>query len=61
MKLLDVEDGDAIIMAQNLAKRFGLALGFPQGANFLVPSNFRICTAVRRDRTLVVTVFADDN
>ncbi|MCK9305612.1 MAG: cysteine synthase family protein [Bacteroidales bacterium] len=34
-EIVDVEDGDAIIMAQNLAKRFGLALGISSGANFL--------------------------
>ncbi len=57
-EVIQVDDGDSIIMAQKLAAELGLAVGISSGANFL--------GAVKRqnavgDGHLVVTVFADDN
>ena len=33
--IIKVDDGDAIIMAQYLAKKLGLGVGISSGANFL--------------------------
>ncbi len=53
-----VDDGDAILMAQALAGRLGLAVGISSGANFLA-------ALMVQDRlgpeSVVVTVFPDDN
>jgi cysteine synthase A len=56
--VVDVDDGDAILMAQKLARQAGLAVGISSGANFL--------GAVRLqdelgDDAVVVTVFCDSN
>ncbi|MDR2131120.1 MAG: PLP-dependent cysteine synthase family protein [Odoribacteraceae bacterium] len=56
--IVQVDDGDAIIMAQQLARVLGLGVGISSGANFL--------GAVKAQETLgkdavVVTVFADDS
>lgn len=57
-RVLGVHDGDAILMAQKLASRLGLAVGISSGANFL-----GAIAAVRAlDRSAaVVTVFPDSN
>ena len=53
-----VDDGDAILMAQALARQLGLAVGISSGAN---------CVAALKvldllgDGAVVVTVFPDDN
>lgn len=60
-EIVDVEDGDAIIMAQNLAKRFGLALGISSGANFLGAVKLQNMHSSQKRPYTVVTVFADDN
>ncbi len=57
-EIIQVDDGDSIIMAQKLAADLGLAVGISSGANFL--------GAVKRQNAMgddhkVVTVFADDN
>ncbi len=57
-EIVQVDDGDSIIMAQKLAAELGLAVGISSGANFL--------GAVKRQNLIgedhaVVTVFADDN
>lgn len=57
-RIIDVWDGDAIIMAQQLATRLGLGVGISSGANFL--------GAVQLVEELggaaaVVTVFSDSN
>lgn len=57
--IIDVDDGDAIIMAQKLSKELGLGVGISSGANFLG-------TVIAQDllgdsQAVVVTVFADDN
>jgi len=56
--VIAVSDGDAILMAQKLASKLGLAVGISSGANFL--------GALRAQETLgedavVATVFADSN
>ncbi|NUQ11446.1 MAG: PLP-dependent cysteine synthase family protein [Gemmatimonadaceae bacterium] len=57
-RIVAVDDGDAILMAQKLAAQLGLAVGISSGANFLG------ALAVQRDLgpdATVVTVFADSN
>jgi cysteine synthase A len=57
-EVIAVSDGDAILMAQKLARELGLAVGISSGANFLG-------ALLAQDRlgpdAVVVTVFADDN
>jgi len=56
--IIAVDDGDAIRMAQALARELGLAVGISSGANFLgalLAQEKLDCTAT------VVTVFCDDN
>lgn len=52
-----VDDGDAILMAQKLAARLGLAVGISSGANFLGALEAQ----ERLDGGVVTTVFPDDN
>jgi cysteine synthase A len=52
--IVNVDDGDAIIMAQKLAN-IGIAVGISSGANFLGALN-----ETGKDK-VVVTVFSDDN
>jgi cysteine synthase A len=56
--ILAVDDGDAISMAQKLARSLGLAVGISSGANFLgaVEAQNR-----RGGGAVVVTVFPDSN
>ena len=56
--VLAVEDGDAILMAQMLARRLGLAVGISSGANFLgaVMAHNSLGAA-----STVVTIFPDSN
>jgi cysteine synthase len=62
LKLLDrvvaVDDGDSILMAQKLAAQLGLAVGISSGANFL--GALALQEELGRD-AVVVTVFSDDN
>jgi len=53
-----VDDGDAIIMAQQFASTLGLGVGISSGANFL--GAVMLQNRYGRD-TSVVTVFSDDN
>jgi cysteine synthase A len=56
--IVDVWDGDAILMAQRLARELGLAVGISSGANFLGALQL----ALARPRGVVsVTVFPDSN
>lgn len=57
-KVIQVNDGDAIIMAQNLGKELGLAVGISSGANLLgaIKVQQELGTG-----SVVVTVFADSN
>lgn len=57
-EIVDVDDGDAIIMAQRLACDLGLAVGISSGANFLGAVKIWAATG---DEPVVVTVFPDDN
>ena len=56
--VVDVCDGDAILMAQKLASELGLAVGISSGANFLAA--LKVQDALGGD-AVVATVFADDN
>lgn len=56
--VVGVEDGDAISMAQKLAREVGLAVGISSGANFL--GALRVQNELGPD-AVVVTVFPDDN
>lgn len=55
--IVSVDDGDAIIMAQKLAK-IGLGVGISSGANFI--GAVLLQNKLGKD-TNIVTVFADDN
>lgn len=56
--IVDVDDGDAIIMAQKLAREAGLAVGISSGANFLGAVQLQNRLG---DDAVVVTVFCDSN
>lgn len=56
--ILDVHDGDAILMAQKLAARLGLAVGISSGANFIAA--LMVQEQLGAD-AVVATVFPDDN
>lgn len=56
--ILAVHDGDAILMAQQLAATLGLGVGISSGANFLAALQAQ--DALGAD-AVVVTVFCDDN
>ncbi len=57
-EIIDVDDGDAIIMAQRLAAELGLALGISSGANFIAA--LKVLEGMSPE-AVVVTVFPDDN
>jgi len=56
--IIAVDDGDAICMAQALARQLGLAVGISSGANFL--GALLAQERLGHDAT-VVTIFCDDN
>lgn len=56
--IIDVNDGDAIIMAQKLASELGLGVGISSGANFL---GALIAQEKLGKDSIIVTIFADDN
>lgn len=56
--IIDVDDGDAILMAQRLAAELDLAVGISSGANFI--GALKAQNALSAD-AVVVTVFSDDN
>ncbi len=56
--VVDVCDGDAILMAQRLARELGLAVGISSGANFIAA--LKVQEELDPD-AVVVTVFPDDN
>ena len=56
--ILDVWDGDAIVMSQRLANELGIAVGISSGANLL--GALEIAHTQGAD-SCVVTVFCDDN
>lgn len=57
-RIVAVDDGDAILMAQKLASALGLAVGISSGANFL---GALMIQQEMRPGAPVVTVFADSN
>ena len=56
--VVEVDDGDAIIMAQKLAQELGLGVGISSGANFL--GALKIQNNLPKD-AVIITVFPDDN
>lgn len=56
--VVNVPDGDSILMAQKLAAQLGLAVGISSGANFI--GALKVQSELGPD-AVVVTVFADDN
>jgi cysteine synthase len=56
--VVSVDDGDAILMAQQLAAELGLGVGVSSGANFL--GALKVQEQLGTD-AVVVTVFPDDN
>ncbi len=57
-KVVAVDDGDSIILAQKLANQLGLGVGISSGANFL--GALKLLEELGDD-AVVVTVFPDDN
>ena len=57
-RIVAVDDGDAILMAQQLARVLGLAVGISAGANFLGALQVQ---EELGDDAVVVTFFCDDN
>ena len=57
-RVVNVHDGDAILMAQKLSQQLGLGVGISSGANFLGALEIQ---NELFDESVVVTVFADDN
>jgi cysteine synthase A len=57
-KVIAINDGDAILMAQKLACSLGLAVGISSGCNFLAA--LRVLEDFEEDAA-VVTIFCDDN
>lgn len=57
-RILAVDDGDAILMAQRLAGELGLAVGISSGANLLAAMEVQ---EELGGEAVVVTVFADSN
>lgn len=57
-EIVDVDDGDAIILAQKIADELGLGVGISSGANFI--GALKIQNLLGPD-SVVVTVFCDDN
>ncbi|HTU67859.1 MAG TPA: cysteine synthase family protein [Steroidobacteraceae bacterium] len=57
-RILDIWDGDAIVMAQRLASELGIAVGISSGANLLGALEI---ADEQGDGACVATVFCDDN
>ena len=56
-RVVSVDDGDSIIMAQMLARKLGLGVGISSGSNLIGA----IMLKEQNPDATVVTVFADDN
>ena len=56
--IIDVHDGDAILMSQRLARELGLSVGISSGANFLAAIKVQ---EEMSPSAVVTTVFADDS
>lgn len=62
--IVDVDDGDSIIMAQKFSSSLGLGVGISTGANFLGAlkvQNEMIASGQSGNNPIVVTIFCDDN
>lgn len=57
-EIIQVDDGDAIIMAQKLSSQLGLAVGISSGANFI---GALIAQNMKGAHSNIVTIFSDDN
>jgi len=57
-KVISVDDGDAILMAQKLAKELGIGVGISSGANFL--GALKVQEELGED-SVIATIFSDDN
>lgn len=57
-EVINVDDGDSIIMAQMLSSKLGLGVGISSGANFI--GAIKVLDKLGSD-SIVVTVFPDDN
>ncbi len=57
-RIVQVDDGDAILMAQKLSTQLGLGVGISSGANFLAALEVQ---EELGGNAVVVTVFSDDN
>ena len=57
-EIVDVDDGDSIIMAGKLSSELGIGVGISSGANFL--GALKVQEALGPD-SVVVTIFSDDN
>lgn len=57
-EVIQIDDGDSIIMAQNLCSELGLGVGISSGANFIAALKVQNMLG---DDSIVVTVFPDDN
>ena len=57
-RIIDVDDGDSIRLAQKLARKLGLGVGISSGANFL---GAVMLQEEMGDDAVVVTVFSDSN
>ncbi|MBR2584770.1 MAG: cysteine synthase family protein [Thermoguttaceae bacterium] len=61
-EVVEVDDGDAILMAQKLSRELGLGVGISAGGNFI--GAMRILSKMPEEKAreaTVVTVFVDDN
>ncbi|MCP5046307.1 MAG: PLP-dependent cysteine synthase family protein [bacterium] len=63
-RIISVDDGDSILMAQKLARQLGIGVGISSGANFL--GGLEILNRMEaegnlNEHSVVVTVFPDDN
>ncbi len=56
-EVIAVNDGDAILMAQKLARQLGLAVGISSGCNFVAA----VKAGVGQTSPVLATVFCDDN
>jgi cysteine synthase A len=56
--IIDVHDGDAILISQRLARELGLSVGISSGANLLAAIKVQ---EEMSPEAVVATVFADDN
>ncbi|MFC2089737.1 PLP-dependent cysteine synthase family protein [Bacteroidota bacterium] len=57
-EVIDIDDGDAIIMAQKLAAELGIGVGISSGANLL--GALKVQNMLGSEK-IIVTIFPDDN